>query len=76
MSGMSPQSDPGVLESAYRTVTPGYQSHGDTEMDLLGWVVFLGIFTLLFPLIPVFVVLVLATKAVRAIRSAVRGRPD
>jgi len=57
-------------------VTPGYRSHGDTEMDLLGWVVFLGIFTLLFPLIPVFLVLVLAIKAVRAVRSAVGDQPD
>ena len=71
----SAQSDPGMLESAYRTVTPGYRSRNDTGMDLLGWVLFLGILTLLFPLIPVFLVLVFATKVVRAVRSAMRG-PD
>lgn len=69
----SAQSDPGVLESAYRTVTPGYRSHGDTEMDLLGWVLFLGILTLLFPLIPLFLLLVLGTKVIKAIRSTVQG---
>jgi len=72
----SAQPDPGILESAYRTVTPGYRSHDDTWMDLLGWVLFLGILTLLFPLIPVFLVLVLAIKVVRAVRSAMRGQPD
>ena len=72
----SAQSDPGVLESAYRTVTPGYQSHGDTGMDLLGWVLFFGIFTLLFPLIPLFVAFVLVTRALRAVRSVVRGQAD
>ena len=69
----SAQSDPGALESAYRTVTPGYRSHDDTGMDLLGWVLFLGVLTLLFPLIPLFLLLVLGTKAVEAIRSTVRG---
>jgi hypothetical protein len=71
----SAQSDPGVLESAYRTVTPGYGSHGDTEMDLVGLVLFLGILTLLFPLIPLFLLLVLGSKAIKAVRSTVRG-PD
>lgn len=73
MGMSSAQSDPGVLESAYRTVTPGYRSHGDTEMDLLGWVLFLGILTLLFPLIPLFLLLVLGTKVIEAIRSTVQG---
>jgi len=71
----SAQSDPGVLESAYRTVTPGYRSRGNTEMDLLGWVLFLGVLTLLFPLIPLFLAVVLGTKAIRAVRSTMRG-PD
>lgn len=75
MGMSSAQSDPGVLESAYRTVTPGYGSHDDTEMDLLGWVLFLGVLTLLFPLIPVALVLFLAVKAAKAVRSTVRG-PD
>jgi len=69
----SEQSDPGVLESAYRTVTPGYGSHDDTEMDLLGWVLFLGVMTLLFPLLPLFALFVLGPKAVKAIRSTVQG---
>jgi len=45
-------------------------------MDLLGWVLFLGIFTLLFPLIPLFLVLFLGIKAVRTVQSAVRGQSD
>ena len=60
-------SDTGVLESTYRTVTPGYGSRGDTGMDLLGWVVFLGVLTLLFPLIPIGLVVVVLGKLIAAI---------
>ncbi|ATW88678.1 hypothetical protein halTADL_1926 [Halohasta litchfieldiae] len=63
------QSDPGVLESAYRTVTPGYKSHDDTGMDLIGWVVFLGVMTLLFPLIPVFLLVVGVEKLLVRLRK-------
>jgi hypothetical protein len=53
----------------YRTVTPGYGSHEDTSMDVIGWIVLLGILTLLFPLIPLFVAAVLVGKAIAAVRS-------
>jgi len=65
-------SDPntGVLESTYRTVTPGYGSRDDTGMDLIGWVVFLGVLTLLFPLIP----LGLAVVGLGKLAAVVGGR--
>jgi len=72
----SEESDPGILESAYRTVTPSYGSHEDTGMDLIGWIVFLGAMTLLFPLVPLFLVFVLGAKALRAIRSTVQGSDE
>ena len=65
------QSEPEPLKSAYRTVTPPYGSGNDPE--LMGWVVFLGVMTLLFPLIPLFLVIVLGAKLFRAIRSTVQG---
>lgn len=68
-SGMS-EPDSGVLESTYRTVTPGYKSHDDTGMDLLGWVLFLGVMTLLFPLIP----LGLAVVGLGKLAAALGGR--
>jgi hypothetical protein len=70
---MSEQSDTGALESAYRTVTPSYGSHEDKGMDLIGWVVFLGVMTLLFPLVPVFLALVIGVKLIRAVRSTLQG---
>jgi len=38
-------------------------------MDVIGWIVLLGIFTLLFPLIPLFLAAVLIGKAIAAVRS-------
>lgn len=67
MSGA--QSDPGVLESAYRTVTPGYRSRGEPSMNLIGWVVFLGAMTLLFPLIPVFLLLLAVGKGITTLKE-------
>ncbi|WP_253736483.1 DUF7535 family protein [Halohasta salina] len=64
--------DTGVLESTYRTVTPGYGSRDDTGMDLLGWVLFLGVFTLLFPLIP----LALAIVGLGKLAAALGGRQE
>ena len=65
----STSSDSGLLEPVYRTVTPGYGSHEDTSMDVIGWIMLLGILTLLFPLIPLFLGVVLAGKAIAAVRS-------
>jgi len=63
------QPDPGILESAYRTVTPGYKSHRDTGMDLIGWVIFLGILTLLFPLLPIFLLVIGVAKLLSRLRN-------
>lgn len=63
------QSEPGVLESTYQTVTPGYKSHENTGMSLVGWVVFLGVLTLLFPLIPLFLLVIGVAK----LRSRLRN---
>ncbi|WP_321168132.1 DUF7535 family protein [Halobaculum saliterrae] len=49
--------DAGLLKTTYRTVTPGYTSHSDDGMNVIGWAVFLGMFVILFPLLP-FVALV------------------
>ena len=65
----STSSDSGLLDSVYRTVTPGYGSHEDTSMDVIGWIILLGILTLLFPLIPLFLGVVLIGKAIAAVRS-------
>ena len=65
----STSSDSGLLEPVYRTVTPGYGSHEDTSMDVIGWIILLGILTLLFPLIPLFLGVVLIGKAIAAVRS-------
>ena len=65
----STSSESGLLEPVYQTVTPGYGSHGDTSMDVIGWIVLLGILTLLFPLIPLFLAAVLIGKAISAVRS-------
>jgi hypothetical protein len=57
MSSDSDESDPGALTKAYRTVTPGYRSHPDTEMNVIGLTYFLVLLVLLVPLLP-FVALV------------------
>lgn len=67
MSNAEPDSS--ALESAYRTVTPGYKSHDDTGMDLLGWVIFLGVMTLLFPLIPIFLLVIGVGKLLARLRT-------
>ncbi|WP_281284934.1 DUF7535 family protein [Halonotius terrestris] len=38
----STPSERGLLEPVYRTVTPGYGSHEDTSMDVIGWIVSWG----------------------------------
>jgi hypothetical protein len=44
--------EPSVLTKAYRSVSPRYESHGDAEMDSIGWAMFLGMLVLLVPLLP------------------------
>ena len=71
----SASSDSGLLEPVYRTVTPGYGSHEDTSMDVVGWLVLLGVLTLLFPLIPLFLAAVLVERAIATVRSQTGPSP-
>ncbi|XVH30354.1 DUF7535 family protein [Haloferacaceae archaeon DSL9] len=52
----------------YRTVSPRYHSHPDSEMNLLGWLYFAGLLVLLLPLLPAIAVIWVADKVVTAIR--------
>jgi hypothetical protein len=44
-------SDSSVVE-VLRTVTPGYGSRENTEMNALGWGLFLGLLVILVPFLP------------------------
>lgn len=59
--------DPGLVTKVYRTVTPGYTSHEDDEMNTIGWAVFLGMLVLLFPLLPFILVVWGVTKVIEMI---------
>lgn len=48
----SESTEESTIVEAIRTVTPGYRSHEDTEMDVIGWSIFLGLVVLLIPLLP------------------------
>ncbi|QSG07108.1 DUF7535 family protein [Halapricum desulfuricans] len=61
-----PSGDSAVVE-ALRTVTPGYSSHRDVEMDVIGWSVFLGLVVLLVPFLPLLIVVWLISKALEKI---------
>lgn len=62
MSSEVDDSDPGVLTKAYRTVTPGYRSHPDAEMNVIGLTYFLILLVLLVPLLPFIVLVWLISK--------------
>jgi hypothetical protein len=70
---VQPADDAGVLTKTYRSVSPRYQSRGNTEMDSIGWALFLGILVLLVPLLPFLVIVWVLERGVRAL-AAVRGR--
>ncbi|WP_277553886.1 DUF7535 family protein [Halobaculum limi] len=59
--------DAGLLRTAYRTVTPGYQSRPDDEMNAIGWAIFLGLFALLLPLLPFLAIIWGVSKVIEAI---------
>mgnify|MGYP006299169531 CR=1 FL=1 len=59
--------DAGLLTTAYRTVTPGYRSHSDDEMNAIGWAIFLGIAALLLPLLPFVVIVWGVSTAIEAL---------
>lgn len=55
---------PGVLKRAYRTVTPGYESHSDSEMNSIGWVMLLLLVALFLPLLPFLLAVWAVTKLI------------
>jgi hypothetical protein len=63
---------PEPVKHAYRTVTPGVREQESVEMDVVGWLLFLGIAFLLLPLLP-FVAIVWAAGKVS---EAIAGRED
>jgi hypothetical protein len=40
------------VKKVLRTVTPPYRSRPDTEMNTIGWLLFLGLLSVLVPLLP------------------------
>ncbi|MEF8827124.1 MAG: hypothetical protein V5A34_06895 [Halapricum sp.] len=56
-----PSEDSTVVE-VLRTVTPGYSSRENTEMNVVGWSVFLGLVILLVPFLPLLIVVWLISK--------------
>lgn len=66
------ESDPGALEKAYRTVTPGSRSRPNTEMTVIGLTYFLVIVVLLVPLLP-FIVLAWVISKVLEFLAAQTG---
>jgi hypothetical protein len=62
MSSEPDESEPGVLKKTYRTVTPGYRSRPDAEMNVIGIAYFLGIVILLVPLLPFILLVWLISK--------------
>ncbi|QZY04151.1 hypothetical protein K6T36_12185 [Halobaculum roseum] len=58
------------MTTAYRTVTPGYRSRSDDEMNAIGWAVFIGMLALLFPLLPFVAIVWLVSKGIDAITGS------
>ena len=53
---------PEPVKRVVRTVTPPFRSHGDAEMNTIGWLLFLGMLFILVPLIPFLVAYLVVTK--------------
>ena len=58
---------PGLVTRAYRTVTPVPRGHADSEMNAIGWGMFLGLLLLLVPLLPFIVIVWAVSKVTDAI---------
>lgn len=67
------EDEPGVVGRAYRRASPLYGSHPNTEMDSIGWSIFLGLLVLLVPLLPFFVIVWLLGKLIDAVASRRRA---
>lgn len=58
---------PTLLTRAYRTVTPTYRPRGDSEMDAIGWGLFVGLLFLLIPFLPILVAVWAISKVVERV---------
>jgi hypothetical protein len=63
---MSTDDQPGLLESAYRTVTPSYRPREEGSMDAVGWAILLGLVVLLVPLLPFAILVWLISRGLEA----------
>lgn len=71
---MSDEDQPGLLKRTYRTVSPGYGSRPDAEMDSVGWTIFLLMVVIFIPLLPFLLLVFLVTKVLDVLAS--RGGGD
>ncbi|MFC7069791.1 DUF7535 family protein [Halobaculum lipolyticum] len=62
--------DAGLLRTAYRTVTPGYGSHSDDEMNAVGWAIGLGLLAILLPLLPFIAIVWGVSRVIEAITGS------
>ena len=58
---------PGLVTRAYRTVTPAPRGHEDSEMNAIGWGMFLALLLLLVPLLPFVVIVWFVSKVIDTI---------
>lgn len=66
----TPEDDePGPVRRVADTVTPSFVSRPDTEMNIVGWSLFVGMVILLVPFLP----LILAVWAISKVIDAVSG---
>ncbi|WP_435156102.1 DUF7535 family protein [Haladaptatus sp. DFWS20] len=58
------QADSGAepVKKMFRTVTPPYHGHPDSEMNAIGIAMFLGLLVLLLPLLPFLIIVWLISK--------------
>jgi hypothetical protein len=68
----SSDESPSRLKRVYRTVTPGVREQENTEMDVIGWTIFVGVLFFLLPLLP----FILIVWAVTKVLDAIAGKPD
>lgn len=52
---------PEPMKKVLRTVTKPYRSRADSEMNAIGWLLFLGLLFVLIPLLPILVALWVVT---------------
>ncbi|SIR58440.1 hypothetical protein SAMN05421858_2958 [Haladaptatus litoreus] len=55
------------VKKAFRTVTPPYHGHPDSEMNAIGIAIFLGLLVLMVPLLPFLVIVWAISKLTEAL---------